>query len=74
MSWRNKSNSVQDAIALLETRRRIRRPSGALTTEVARDAGLRPEFKVGGAVLKGKPGLVGMSGWMEELGDRKSVV
>ncbi|KFY34291.1 hypothetical protein V495_08177, partial [Pseudogymnoascus sp. VKM F-4514 (FW-929)] len=60
--------SYEDAIALLESRRRIRRPSGALSTAVARDVGLRPEFKVGGAVLKGKPGLVGMSGWMEELG------
>lgn len=48
----------------METRRRVRRPSGAL----ARDAGLEPAIRVGGAVLKGKPGLVGMSGWMEELG------
>lgn len=54
----------QDAIALLDTRRRVRRPSA----ELARDAGLKPESRVGGAVLKGRPGVVGMSGWMEELG------
>ncbi|KFY82933.1 hypothetical protein V500_10248, partial [Pseudogymnoascus sp. VKM F-4518 (FW-2643)] len=65
---RGMGGSYEDAIALLDTRRRIRRPSGALATAAARDAGLRPEFKVGGAVLKGKPGVVGMSGWMEELG------
>ncbi|OBT45768.1 hypothetical protein VE00_03835 [Pseudogymnoascus sp. WSF 3629] len=60
--------TYEDAIALLDTRRRVRRPSGALKAEAARDAGLKPEFRVGGEVLRGKPGIVGMSGWMEELG------
>lgn len=46
----------------------MRRPSGALPKEAARDAGLKPEFRVGGKALRGKPGIVGMSRWMEELG------
>ncbi|KFY57354.1 hypothetical protein V496_06471 [Pseudogymnoascus sp. VKM F-4515 (FW-2607)] len=58
------AQNYEDAIALLDTRRRVRRPSA----ELARDAGLKPESRVGGAVLKGRPGVVGMSGWMEELG------
>lgn len=47
----------------------MRRPS----VELARDAGLKPEGRVGGAVLKGRPGVVGMSGWMEELGHSVSL-